>query len=124
MSFETPQPAPAPSGGGAREIGEPLYRAKGWMKFLSVLLWINAVLLGISIIGLIVAWLPAWAGYLLWKSADEAERGYDGNDAATMRSSVDRVRLLITIAGVIALVQIAFIGFFIIAGGFAALTQT
>ena len=50
-------------------IGAPLYNAKGWMKFVGVLSIIYGVLVALSIIGILIAWLPIWIGILLFQSA-------------------------------------------------------
>ena len=46
-----------------RTIIEPLHRAKFWMQLLGVVMILYGVLIALSIVGLIVAWIPIWAGW-------------------------------------------------------------
>ena len=48
-----------------RSVSAPLYQVKGWIKFIGVVLLVAGIIYAITIIGLIVAWLPIWLGVLL-----------------------------------------------------------
>ena len=41
-----------------QQMLEPLYRAKGWLKFVGVLSIIQGVLSILSIWGILICWLP------------------------------------------------------------------
>jgi fatty acid desaturase len=49
-----------------KEIAQPIFEAKGWMKFLGVLMIICGVLTACTIIGIIFAWPPIWLGVVLF----------------------------------------------------------
>ncbi|MGH8875466.1 MAG: DUF5362 family protein [Acidimicrobiia bacterium] len=55
------------------EISRPLYEARGWMKLIAVMGFVYGGITAITIVGIIVAWLPIWAGVLLWQAATAAE---------------------------------------------------
>ena len=41
-----------------REVSAPLFEAKGWMKFLGVLMILYGVLMIMTIVGIVICWLP------------------------------------------------------------------
>ena len=45
-----------------KEVSFPIYQSRGWMKLIGVLLIIGGVLYTLTIIGIIIAWLPIWMG--------------------------------------------------------------
>ena len=47
------------------EISYPLFSNRGWIKFLGILMLIYGIFVAISIVGIIIAWLPIWLGILL-----------------------------------------------------------
>ena len=57
-----------------RGIVEPLYRGKFWMQLLGVVSILYGVLSAITVVGLIVAWIPIWAGVVLMQAAGAASR--------------------------------------------------
>jgi ABC-type protease/lipase transport system fused ATPase/permease subunit len=78
------------------------------MKLLAVMLYITGGLYAITIIGLVIAWLPIWMGYLLWKSAAGAEAATATGSEADAIESLRRLRTLFTVQGVLALISIGF----------------
>lgn len=89
-----------------KAVGLPLYLGKKWMKFLGVVLIGIGVLYGISIIGLIVAWLPVWLGILLFQAANRAEAGYMGDDEPSVLAAQWKVNRFFVVAGVSTLVYL------------------
>jgi len=103
-----------------KEISRPLYESKGWMQFLGVVMIIQGVVVALTIIGIIVAWLPIWLGVLLFKSAGSAyDAAYTGNRLQLIQSLRD-MKLYFIINGVVMLISVGFIGLVIFHGGMAA----
>ncbi len=48
-------------------------QSKGWLKFLGVLSIIGGVLSALTIVGILVAWLPIWMGVLLFQAGSQAD---------------------------------------------------
>jgi hypothetical protein len=67
-----------------RAISEPLFRAKFWLQLVGVMMIIYGVLVAITIIGIIIAWLPIWMGVLLFQCAGQIERAHAADDAGAM----------------------------------------
>lgn len=90
------------------QLALPLYGAKGWMKFLGVLAIIYGVLTALSIVGLLVAWLPIWMGVLLYQAANATEAAVHAKDAASLTRALAKLRTYFVIMGVLALIGLIF----------------
>ena len=90
-----------------RRIIKPIDAARGWMKLLGVLSIIYGVLLAITILGLIIAWLPIWLGVLLWQGADKAEKAEVSGNETDAVESLSKIKTIFTIYGVLALIGLA-----------------
>ena len=53
----------------------PLYEARGWMKFLGIVMVIAGIFTAITIVGIIIAWLPIWLGVLLFPGCRSDRQG-------------------------------------------------
>lgn len=89
-----------------RELSGPLAAGKGWMKLLGVVFIIQGVLAAITIIGIIVAWLPIWIGVLLLQSAGAIEQAQATGDEVQFRRSMDKLRTYFVILGILILISI------------------
>ena len=86
-----------------RELSLPLYQAKGWMKLLAVVMIVYGVLIALSIIGIIIAWLPIWLGILLWQAATAAENAQASGRKGPLLEALAKVKLYFIINGVLLL---------------------
>jgi len=116
---------PVASGGGdaalVREISAPLFQAKGWMKFLGVLMIIGGILQAITIVGIIICWLPIWVGVLLLKAASGAELAQTGGSKHELIAAMSKIRTIFTIYGILALIAVIIGVIVMIVGGTTAL---
>lgn len=115
---------PVQSGGEqqlVREIGAPLFAAKGWMKFLGVLMIIYGVLIALSIVGIIVCWLPIWVGVLLFQAATAVEAAEASGNKMELYAAMAKLKTYFTIYGILALIGIVFAVIAMIVGGVAGL---
>ncbi len=99
-----------------KEVSAPLFHSKGWMKFLGILSIIYGVLMAISIIGIIFAWLPIWLGILIYQSSTSAENAYVTGDKHSMIRSLNQLKTFFTISGVLALIGIILTIIFVTTG--------
>ena len=97
-----------------RELSTPLQQAGGWMKLTGVLLIIDGVLIALSIVGILVAWVPIWLGVLLFQSASAANQGQTTDDKDALLRSLNKLKLFFTINGILLLIMLILgvIGFF------------
>jgi len=119
MTIEGSVPVPAGNDAVRRVIG-PLAEAKGWMKLVAVVTIGEGVLVALTIVGIVVAWLPIWVGVLLWQAAGSAELSAQSGDEAEATRAISRLRTLFTVAGVMVLISlvlwVVIVVFVIVAG--------
>lgn len=100
------QPAPAGVSLTLSDIVQPLYRTKGWMRLIGVMMIIGGVLQCLSCIGLIYGWLPIWMGILLLNAATAIEQAHDLQDAGQIVVAQQKLALYLKIMGVLMLLGI------------------
>ncbi|MFO7593840.1 MAG: DUF5362 family protein [Pseudomonadota bacterium] len=91
-----------------KTLSLPLYQSRGWMKLLGVLMILYGALVALSIVGIIVAWLPIWMGILLFQSAAAAEEAQINNSADELLSALRRLKTYFTIMGILTLIGLLF----------------
>lgn len=98
-----------------KSLSLPLYQSRGWMKLLGVLMILYGALVALSIVGIIVAWLPIWLGILLFQTASAAEEAHINDNADELLAAMRRLKTYFTIMGVLTLIGLLFalIGFFL-----------
>lgn len=89
-----------------RTIIEPLHRAKFWMQLLGVVMILYGVLIALSIVGLIVAWIPIWAGVVLMQAAGGASRAFNDGNVLEMKHALAKLKTYFTIFGVLMLISL------------------
>ncbi|MFC4525245.1 DUF5362 domain-containing protein [Dyella halodurans] len=89
-----------------KDLSQPLASGKGWMKFVGIVSIIHGALIALSIIGLVIAWLPIWMGLLLMRSANAIERAQLSGDADALKESLAKLRTYFVVLGVLILVGI------------------
>lgn len=94
------------SNNSVRDIALPLYNAKFWMQLMGVVMIIYGVLIAISIVGLIIAWLPIWIGVLLFQSASAINVAYNTDDRDAAIRSMEKLKTYFIINGVLLLIGI------------------
>ncbi|HEX6929186.1 MAG TPA: DUF5362 family protein [Gammaproteobacteria bacterium] len=104
-----------------KDIALPLYNAKFWMKLIGVVMIIYGAIVALTIVGIVVAWLPIWIGVLLFQAATAAEAAYSQGDQEAAIRATDKLKVYFIINGVMMLIGIilAVAAFFM--GGMAAL---
>lgn len=84
-------------------IAEPLYRAKGWMKFAGVLSIIQGVLSILSIWGILVCWIPIWMGVVLCKASNHLRTAFETDNDAEFRLSMEKLGTYFRVFGILSL---------------------
>ena len=89
-----------------RSIGAPIFQSRGWLKFLGVLMIAYGVLMALTIIGILVAWLPIWQGVLLFQAGSLAQQSNLSGDASQLTASLDKLKVYFIIMGILALLGV------------------
>jgi len=87
-----------------QQVSAPLYSAKGWMKFIGVLLIVGGVFYALSIVGIIFAWIPIWLGILVTGAANKMDMAYTTGDKFSFIEAQKKIGLYFTIYGVLILI--------------------
>jgi len=85
-------------------VMRPLNDSAGWMKLIGTLGIIYGVLMGLTIVGLIVAWLPIWMGILLRGAAVEAQAAYASGDETAAVTATSKLQTIFKVQGIIVLI--------------------
>lgn len=105
-----------------RELSRPLYESKFWLKLVAVMMLVYGALTAITVVGLIVAWLPIWMGVLLFQTASAAEAAQTGGDRDEMLRAMSKLKTYFTIMGVLTLVGIVIMALGLLFGGLGVMT--
>jgi hypothetical protein len=89
-----------------KEVSTPLFQGKLWLKLLGILSIVYGALTAITIVGIIVAWLPIWMGVLLFQAAKNVEQAQQEGNKDKLLISQQKIKLFFTISGVLALIGI------------------
>jgi hypothetical protein len=89
-----------------RQVSLPLFSSKGWIKFLGILMIIYGAFLVLTIVGVIIAWLPIWLGVLLNQTANRVEQAQISGEMMSMVKAQNSLSTYFTIYGVLALIGI------------------
>ena len=89
-----------------QRVAEPLYRAKGWMKFMGVLTIIYGGLLVLSLSGIIIAWLPIWLGIVLCSASSKIGLAFETDNENELNASLKNLATYFRVSGIAALVII------------------
>ena len=105
-----------------KEVSIPVYQARGWMKLIGILMIIAGVFYALTIVGIIIAWLPIWMGVVLYQAGSSSEQAYFNGDKYSLLTSLNKLKLYFTIMGIMTLITIALLVIMLIAvlaGGLA-----
>ena len=97
-----------------KEMIQPIYNCKGWLKFLGVLSIIAGALQVLSIIGILWAWLPIWMGVIQFQAAARAEDAFIRGDKALAIEALNKIKLFFVIMAITTLVALIAAAVFVI----------
>lgn len=86
----------------------------GWLKFLGIISIIQGALTALSIVGIIIAWLPIWMGVLLFQAGDRATRARNSADGSELAGMLEKLKLYFVIQGILVIVMLAFVILFFV----------
>ena len=91
-------------------VGESMV---GWLKFLGVVNIIMGVFVALSIIGIIVAWLPIWLGVLLFQAGNQISEARITRNSFHLVEMMRKFKMYFMIQGILLLISVVFgiIGF-------------
>jgi len=76
---------------GIKPLAEPLYNVKNWMRLVGVLTISAGVLISLTVIGIVVGWIPILAGIALFQSASRVEEAVITGKAGNLTGALDKL---------------------------------
>lgn len=116
-------------GGAGGHAMQPLHEKAGWLIFLGWVWIISGVIVCLSIIGLIIGWLPIWMGITLKGAGENLKAGFQAGNEGNLYQASQQLSTYFMIVAVMTLIGLAinllYIGFVLLAvlvgiGGAAA----
>jgi hypothetical protein len=89
-----------------KEVSHPLYSSKGWLKLVGILLLIYGIFAALTIVGLLIAWLPIWLGVLLLQASNRISDAQLTGDKFALIKAQSNLGTYFTIYGVLAILGI------------------
>ncbi len=90
----------------------------GWIKFLGIAAIIIGVLYALSIVGIIIAWMPIWIGVILLKVANST-REVAGGKVESLGEMMGSLKTFFLVSGVATIISIVFSIIWLMVMGFA-----
>jgi Zn-dependent protease len=78
---------------GIKPLVEPLYQGKAWIRVVAVLTIAAGILTSLTVVGIVVAWIPVWAGVALYQSASRIEEALLTGKSDNLTSAFSKLRL-------------------------------
>lgn len=89
---------------GIKPVAEPLYNVKHWMRLVGVLTISAGVLISLTVIGIVVGWIPVLAGIALFQSASKVEEAVITGKAGNLAGALDKLGFYFKMSALIRLV--------------------
>lgn len=109
---EATTPTPQNFGAGTDivgNIGQTAQEMAGWLKFVGIINIISGAITAISIVGIIIAWIPIWMGVLLFQSGSSATNSQISQRPDELVNMVRKLKTYFIINGILIIVVFAFI---------------
>jgi hypothetical protein len=89
-----------------QELSLPIFQARGWLKFLGVLSIIGGVVQALSIVGILIAWLPIWMGVLMFQAGSSIDSASQFGDKSGFLRSLSSLKTYFMLQGILTLIVI------------------
>lgn len=84
-------------------IGENMV---GWLKFLGVMSIISGVMIALSIVGILIAWLPIWLGVLLFQAGNQITEARVSRNFYHLVEMMRKFKMYFMIQGILILISL------------------
>ena len=79
---------------------------KGWLKFLGILSIIGGGLYALTLVGIVVAWMPIWVGIIMVQAGSRAQEYVERGDPKALAGYTGKIKTLFAIMGILTLVSL------------------
>lgn len=91
--------------------------ATPWLKFIGVMSIIYGILMAITIVGLLIAWLPIWMGVLLFQAGNAAKDSQMLDNPTLLVDMMRKLKTFFIINGILLIVGLILMVVWFIAAG-------
>ena len=102
------------SGSAPLGVFQPLQDATFFIKFFAWILIVLGVIYCITIVGLIVGWLPLWMGLSLKRSAEALDASKHTGDPNALAAASSNLATFFKIVGVLSMIYVGFIALYLV----------
>lgn len=92
----------------------PLVESAGWIKLMGWFMLVGGIIYCLTIIGLVIGWLPIWIGYLMKRSSEHLQNYQQTRHPDAFYLAAKDMKTTITIFGVLTIINIAILVLYII----------
>ncbi|HPS46153.1 MAG TPA: DUF5362 family protein [Bacteroidales bacterium] len=85
-------------------LANEMNATKGWIKFIGIVLIVMGAIYGLTIIGLVVAWLPIWMGIILTNAAKHIESYVQTRSFTELIEYSRKIKSYFAILGVLSII--------------------
>jgi hypothetical protein len=85
-----------------REAALPLYQARGWLKFVGIMMILGGIPSALALVGII----PIWQGVLLMQAASSIETAANTGQRYAFNSAMSNIKTFFIVNGILMLVGI------------------
>ena len=85
-----------------REASLPLYQARGWLKFVGIMMILGGIPSAFALVGII----PIWQGVLLMQAASSIETAANTGQKYAFNSAMSNIKTFFVINGILMLIGI------------------
>jgi len=89
-----------------KRFSKPVFQRRYWVKLLAILNFITSGILILSVVGIVLAWMPIWAGICFWQSANAYEKAHWLGSAQAFEQSQDKLKTAFTLYALFSLIWI------------------
>ncbi len=99
-----------------QDLAQCIYKYNSWIIALAVISIVIGILIGLTIIGLTIAWLPIWLGAILFSFAKSIRIAAHYGETAEFDYALSRMNMYFRISGILLLILLAIYSFAVILG--------
>lgn len=99
-STESAQSGSFTHNGIVQDISGCLFKYNKWIKILAVTMFICGIFCAVTIVGIVVAWLPIWLGIILWNLSRCIGNAVYSGETAELEYGLSQLNLYFKILGI------------------------
>ncbi len=109
-----------------QQVARNVRGMQGWIKFIGIVTIISGAIQALTLVGIVIAWLPIWLGVVLTQAGSRAAEFAARPDDAALAEFTGKLKTYFVISGVVMIVSfgltllgLIFALIMTLAGGFA-----